>query len=57
MGRDRARVRATRIGIALQSDNLVPFLTAVENVEMAMAFTSERRSHRAAREKQQPAAV
>jgi predicted ABC-type transport system involved in lysophospholipase L1 biosynthesis ATPase subunit len=34
----RARVRAHRIGIALQSDNLVPFLTASENVEVALAF-------------------
>ena len=34
----RARLRASRIGIALQSDNLIPFLTASENVELAMAF-------------------
>ncbi len=34
----RARLRATRIGIALQSDNLIPFLSASENVELAMAF-------------------
>ena len=34
----RARLRANRIGIALQSDNLIPFLTASENVELAMAF-------------------
>ncbi len=34
----RAHLRASRIGIALQSDNLIPFLTAVENVELAMAF-------------------
>ncbi len=34
----RARIRASRIGIALQSDNLIPFLTATENVELAMAF-------------------
>jgi len=31
----RAHVRATRIGIVLQSGNLVPFLTAAENVAMA----------------------
>jgi putative ABC transport system ATP-binding protein len=34
----RARLRANRIGIALQSDNLIPFLTASENVQLAMAF-------------------
>jgi len=34
----RAHLRATRIGIALQSDNLIPFMTATENVELAMAF-------------------
>ncbi len=34
----RAQLRAGRIGIALQSDNLIPFLTACENVELAMAF-------------------
>ena len=34
----RARLRASRIGIALQSDNLIPFLTARENIELAMAF-------------------
>ncbi len=50
--RHRARLRADRIGIALQSDNLIPFLTARENVEVALAFgaqRSARRSHRAAR--------
>lgn len=36
--RHRARLRADRIGIALQSDNLIPFLTARENVEVALAF-------------------
>jgi predicted ABC-type transport system involved in lysophospholipase L1 biosynthesis ATPase subunit len=35
---NRARLRAGRIGIVLQSGNLVPFLTAVENVELAMLF-------------------
>ncbi len=32
----RARLRARRIGIALQSGNLIPFLTAKENVELAI---------------------
>ncbi len=45
---DRAELRANRIGIALQSDNLIPFLTARENVELALAFGT-RRSRRAAR--------
>lgn len=35
---DRARLRAQRIGIALQSDNLIPFLSARENVELALGF-------------------
>ncbi len=47
--RTRARLRANRIGIALQSDNLIPFLTAAENVELALAF-GVRRSRREARE-------
>jgi putative ABC transport system ATP-binding protein len=40
----RARLRADRIGIALQSDNLVPFLSATENIELALAF-GRRRLH------------
>lgn len=38
----RAGVRARRIGIALQSDNLIPFLTAAENIELASAFGPRR---------------
>lgn len=34
----RARLRAERIGIVLQSGNLIPFLTAAENVELATEF-------------------
>ena len=34
----RAAVRSGRIGIALQSDNLIPFLSAAENVELALGF-------------------
>jgi predicted ABC-type transport system involved in lysophospholipase L1 biosynthesis ATPase subunit len=34
----RARVRAERIGIVLQRDNLVPFLSAAENVELALGL-------------------
>ncbi len=47
--RDRARIRADHVGIALQSDNLIPFLTARENVQLAQSFASKgrRRSGRA----------
>jgi putative ABC transport system ATP-binding protein len=34
--RSRARLRARRIGVVLQSANLIPFLTAEENVELAV---------------------
>jgi putative ABC transport system ATP-binding protein len=34
----RARLRADRIGIVLQSGNLIPFLTASENIELATRF-------------------
>jgi ABC-type multidrug transport system fused ATPase/permease subunit len=34
--RSRARLRARRIGVVLQSGNLIPFLTAEENVELAV---------------------
>lgn len=47
---DRARLRAHRIGIALQFDNLVPFLTARENVQLALAFGSRRDRRRHADE-------
>jgi putative ABC transport system ATP-binding protein len=40
--RARAQIRANRIGIALQSDNLIPFLSARENVELALAFAPRR---------------
>ena len=40
----RARLRAERIGIVLQSDNLISFLTAKENVELAMGFVPGWRS-------------
>ncbi|MDP9184199.1 MAG: ABC transporter ATP-binding protein [Actinomycetota bacterium] len=39
----RARLRARRIGIILQSGNLIPFLTASENVELAHRFADHRR--------------
>ena len=42
----RARLRARRIGIVLQRGNLVPFLTAVENVELALKLAGGRRARR-----------
>ncbi len=41
---DRAHLRAHRIGIALQSDNLIPFLSARENVQLAMGFATNRKT-------------
>lgn len=35
---ERAALRSGRIGIALQSENLIPFLSAIENVELALGF-------------------
>jgi putative ABC transport system ATP-binding protein len=42
---EQAELRAERVGIALQSENLIPFLTAVENVQLALGF-GRRRRHR-----------
>jgi putative ABC transport system ATP-binding protein len=36
--RDRAHVRRHEIGLVLQSDNLLPFLTAAENVSLRLAL-------------------
>jgi putative ABC transport system ATP-binding protein len=46
----RAELRAEQVGVVLQSDNLVPFLTAVENVELAMGFTGRKEPSDRARE-------
>jgi putative ABC transport system ATP-binding protein len=46
----RAALRARHVGVVLQSDNLIPFLTAQENVELATAFTGGRGSRDRARE-------
>jgi putative ABC transport system ATP-binding protein len=43
----RAALRAEQVGVVLQSGNLIPFLTAVENVELAMGFTGRVRRDRA----------
>ena len=37
--RDRAHVRRHEIGLVLQSDNLLPFLTATENVSLRLALS------------------
>jgi putative ABC transport system ATP-binding protein len=42
------RLRAERIGYVLQSGNLVPFLTAAENVELALQFVDRRGGRRRA---------
>jgi putative ABC transport system ATP-binding protein len=47
---ERAALRARRIGIVLQRDNLVPFLTAAENVELAVRLAGGRRAGRRARD-------
>ena len=47
---ERARLRGSRIGVVLQSGNLVPFLTAVENVELAAQLGGGRPSRRRARD-------
>ena len=41
---ERSLLRATRIGTVLQSGNLLPFLTAAENVAMAMRLAGAERS-------------
>jgi len=46
---ERAHLRAARVGIALQSDNLIPFLSARENIEQAIGFAG-RLNRRAARQ-------
>ena len=46
----RATLRAEQVGGVLQSDNLIPFLTAVENVELAMGFTGRTEQRDRARE-------
>jgi putative ABC transport system ATP-binding protein len=46
----RARLRAGRIGVVLQSGNLIPFLSAVENVELAIALANHNQRAARARE-------
>lgn len=42
--RGRAQLRARRIGIVLQSGNLIPFLSARENVELALELAGSERA-------------
>jgi len=46
----RAALRARQVGVVLQSDNLIPFLSAVENVELATGFTGRRKQRDRARD-------
>ncbi|MDH4111628.1 MAG: ABC transporter ATP-binding protein [Actinomycetota bacterium] len=43
----RAELRARRVGIVLQSGNLIPFLTATQNVELALELGGQRDGARA----------
>ena len=47
---ERARLRAGRIGVVLQKGNLIPFLTALENVVLALSLANGRRPARKAEE-------
>lgn len=47
---ERATLRAGRIGVVLQRDNLIPFLTAAENVELAIELAGGDRQRPRARE-------
>ena len=46
----RAALRSREIGIALQSENLIPFLTVRENVELALDYGGRRSGRARARE-------
>jgi putative ABC transport system ATP-binding protein len=47
---ERGRLRSERIGLVFQSGNLIPFLTALENVELAMRLRDRARTAGRARE-------
>ena len=47
---ERALLRAKRVGLVFQSGNLIPFLTAIENVELAMTLASKGHRRGRARE-------
>ena len=47
---DRSRLRRDRIGVTFQSANLLPFLTALENVELPLEFAGNARARIRAQE-------
>jgi putative ABC transport system ATP-binding protein len=47
---DRSRLRRDRIGVTFQSGNLLPFLTALENVELPLGFAYNARAQNRAKE-------
>jgi putative ABC transport system ATP-binding protein len=47
---ERARIRARRVGVVFQSGNLIPFLSALENVELAMSIAEKGAGRARARE-------
>lgn len=47
---ERARLRAARIGIVFQSGNLIPFLTALENLRLAERLADRNRTASRARD-------
>jgi putative ABC transport system ATP-binding protein len=47
---ERARLRGRRVGVVLQNGNLIPFLTALENVSLAIELGDGERAETRARE-------
>jgi putative ABC transport system ATP-binding protein len=48
--RDRSHMRRREIGSVFQSDNLLPFLTATENVSVQLSLVGEKDGHARSRE-------
>jgi putative ABC transport system ATP-binding protein len=46
---ERSRLRRDRIGVTFQSGNLLPFLTALENVELPLEFAGNTRARNRAK--------
>lgn len=47
---ERSRLRRDRIGVTFQSGNLLPFLTALENVELPLGFAGHTQTRNRAKE-------